>query len=184
MLIGGFFLIALGVGWSIKDSNISPAKTEVVSKTSDVVVAKKVMIDIEGEVINPGIYTLDNGSRISDALVVTGGLALKADRDWVDQNLNKAELLMDGQKIFIPKIGESQSRDAPQLRGVSTSSVISLNSGSLEELDKLNGVGPAIAQRIIDYRTTNGGFKNVEEIKLVSGVGDKMYEKIKNQIKL
>ena len=54
----------------------------------------------------------------------------------------------------------------------------------MEELDKLDGVGPAIAQRIIDYRTENGGFKSVEEIKLVPGIGDKMFEKIKDEIQL
>ena len=66
----------------------------------------------------------------------------------------------------------------------SSSKIIRLNSASLEELDKLDGVGPAIAQRIIDYRTENGGFKSVEEIKLVPGIGDKMFEKIKNEIQL
>jgi competence protein ComEA len=62
--------------------------------------------------------------------------------------------------------------------------VVRINSASVEELDKLDGVGPAIAQRIIDYRTENGGFKSVEEIKLVPGIGDKMFEKIKNEIQL
>jgi len=65
-----------------------------------------------------------------------------------------------------------------------SSSIIRINSASLEKLDKLNGVGPAIIQRIIDYRTTNGGFKSVEEIKLVSEIGDKMFEKNKNKIQL
>lgn len=67
---------------------------------------------------------------------------------------------------------------------LSSSKIIRINSATLEELDKLDGVGPAIAQRIIDYRTENGGFKSVEEIKLVLGIGDKMFEKIKNQIQL
>ena len=69
--------------------------------------------------------------------------------------------------------------------GVSTTkNIIRINTASLEDLDLLNGVGPSIAQRIIDYRTEVGGFKSIEEIKLVPGIGDKMFEKIKNDIQL
>ncbi|MEI8068072.1 MAG: helix-hairpin-helix domain-containing protein [Candidatus Shapirobacteria bacterium] len=185
LLIGGIFLIALGIGWSIKESAVP--KTEVVVKNevkTQGPALTKVMVDVEGEVINPGIYSLDSGARISDVLVAAGGLALKADRDWVDKNLNKAELLMDGQKIFIPNQSENKEFLISNVKKVAGNQIISLNSAGVEELDKLSGVGPAIAQRIIDYRVKNGGFKNVEEIKLVPGVGDKMYEKIKNQIKL
>jgi len=183
LLIGGFLLIALGVGMSIRENNIASIKTEVVSKENDAVVAKEVKIDIEGEVIKPGVYGLNNGSRISDVLTVAGGLSVNADRNWVDQNLNKAEIVTDGQKIFIPKVGEYINRDEGVLQA-HVNGVISLNSAGLSDLDELNGVGPAIAQRIIDYRSQNGGFKNIEEIKLVPGIGDKMYEKIKGQIKL
>jgi competence protein ComEA len=98
-------------------------------------------------------------------------------------NLNKAEKLFDGQKIYIPKVGDKVENKT--VTGVTTTSkIIRLNSATVEELDKLNGVGPAIAQRIIDYRIENGGFKTVDEIKLVPGIGDKMFEKIKNEIQL
>jgi len=153
--------------------------------TNDVQVYSKVIIDIAGEVINPGVYELKNTDRIDDALVAAGGLSGEADRDWVEINLNKAEKLYDGQKIYIPKVGESEKLQVKSSSVLGTSSsIIRINSASLEDLDKLNGVGPAIAQRIIDYRTTNGGFKSVEEIKLVPGIGDKMFEKIKNEIQL
>ena len=191
-IILGIVLMIIGIGINLKDNFLTKEKTEIISNknegvgvTSDVQVNSKVTIDVAGEVINPGVYVLKNTDRVSDALVAAGGLGAKADRDWVDVNLNKAEKLYDGQKIYIPKIGKSSSSlsSSSSILGASKS-IIRINSASLEELDKLDGVGPSIAQRIIDYRTTNGGFKSVEEIKLVPGIGDKMFEKIKNEIQL
>lgn len=191
-IILGIVLMIIGIGINLKDNFLTKEKTEIISNknegvgvTNDVQVNSKVTIDVAGEVINPGVYVLKNTDRVSDALVAAGGLGAKADRDWVDVNLNKAEKLYDGQKIYIPKIGKSSSSlsSSSSILGASKS-IIRINSASLEELDKLDGVGPSIAQRIIDYRTTNGGFKSVEEIKLVPGIGDKMFEKIKNEIQL
>lgn len=185
ILAGGIFLVAVGIGISFKDNNLVKNKVEVIKKptptvsVNDVQVDNKVTIDIEGEVINPGVVALKKGDRIAEALIAAGGLAAKADRDWVDKNINKAELLVDGEKLFIPKIGESVvavNNNKEQ--------IIRINTATVEELDKLNGVGPAIAQRIIDYREKQGGFKTVEEIKLVPGIGDKMFEKIKDEIAL
>jgi competence protein ComEA len=159
--------------------NISP--TGIV----DVQVYSEVTIDIAGEVINPGVYKLKGEGRINDALVVAGGLAAGADRDWVEKNLNQAERLVDGQKIYIPKVGESITSGKNVLgTSQSESKIIRINTATVEELDKLSGVGPAIAGRIIDYRTKVGGFKNIEELKLVSGIGDKLFDKIKNEIAL
>jgi len=116
--------------------------------------------------------------------VAAGGLSAKADRDWVEKNLNKAEKLVDGQKIYIPKVGEEIKTD--QVLGSSTTEtkIVRINTATIEQLDTLTGVGPSIAQRIIYYRTKNGGFKDVEELKLVSGIGDKLFEKIKNDVGL
>jgi len=190
IFIIGLVLIIIGIGMNFKDNFLEKSEVKLTAKNIsptgiiDVQVDSEVTIDIAGEVINPGIYNLKNGSRINDVLVMAGGLGAKADRQWVEKNLNQAERLVDGQKIFIPKIGDilGQSRDV--LQNVSTSKIIRINTATVEELDKLSGVGPAIAQRIIDYRTKVGGFKNVEELKLVSGIGDKMFEKIKDGISL
>ena len=200
VFIIGFILIIVGIGMNFKnnfleksevilrqaqgeqvgDTQAMPAGRQVDSK-----VYNEVTIDIAGEVINPGVYKLKRESRVNDALVVAGGLAAGADRDWVEKNLNQAERLVDGQKIYIPKVGENITSVGNVLgTSQSNSKIIRINMATIEELDKLNGVGPAIAQRIIDYRTKVGGFKNVEELKLVSGIGDKMFEKIKDEISL
>jgi competence protein ComEA len=188
LLILGIVLLVIGIGMNFKSNFLEKAEIKVTSKNIsptpkvDIQVNNKVKIDIAGEVIKPGVYELNNGDRIIDALVMAGGLAAKADRDWVEKNLNQAEKLVDGQKIYIPKIGEEIKVDNKILG--KTDSIIRLNTATIEDLDKLTGIGPAIAQRIIDYREKNGGFKDINELKLVSGIGDKLFEKIKDEIAL
>ncbi len=111
-----------------------------------------------------------------------GGLSIGADRQWVEKNLNRAETVIDGQKIYIP----NSSEDIETKANTSTvkNNKISLNNGSLSDFDILPGIGPSIAQKIIDYRTEKGGFKNIEELKLVGGIGDKLFEKIKDKVGL
>jgi len=187
----GFLLVIVGIGMNFKDQFLEKAQVNVTTKEVsptgqvDVQVDSEVTIDIAGEVIHPGVYKLKGDARVNDALVIAGGLAGQADRNWVEKNLNQAERLVDGQKIYIPKIGENSSSlsSSSSVLG-SSSKIIRINTATVTDLDNLTGVGPAIAQRIIDYRTKNGGFKSVDEIKLVSGIGDKMFEKIKDEISL
>lgn len=189
LLILGIILLVVGIGMNFKSSFWEKSEIKVTSKnispspSIDVQVNNKVTIDIAGEVIKPGVYELNNGDRIIDILVMAGGLGANADRDWVEKNLNQAEKLVDGQKIYIPKVGEEIKIDSKVL-GTSESKIIRLNTATIDDLDKLTGIGPAIAGRIIDYREKNGGFKDINELKLVSGIGDKLFEKIKDEIAL
>ena len=190
LLILGILLVIAGIGMNFKDSFWEKAEVKLTTKnisvtpTVDVQSNIKVTIDVGGEVINPGVYSLVKESRVNDALVAAGGLAVNADRDWVEKNLNKAEKLVDGQKIYIPKIGGKVEINNVLGESVTKTKIVRINTATLEQLDTLSGIGPSIAQKIIDYRTQNGGFKNVEELKLVSGIGDKLFEKIKNEIAL
>ncbi len=202
LLILGILLVMAGIGMNFKDSFWEKAEVKLTaSKTShldgqitsqitnDGQGDSKVMIDVGGEVIKPGVYELKSGDRINDVLVVAGGLSAKADRDWVEKNLNKAEKLVDGQKIFIPRQQLTQLGGQAKVDSVlgvvnNEAKIVRINTATLEQLDILSGVGPSIAQKIIDYRTKNGGFKNIEELKLVSGIGDKLFEKIKDEIAL
>lgn len=189
LLILGIILLVVGIGINFKDNFWEKTEIKVTSKNIsptpiiDIQVNSKVKIDIAGEVIKPGVYELNNGDRIIDILVMAGGLGVNADREWVEKNLNQAEKLVDGQKIYIPKVGEEIKIDNKVL-GIRESKIIRLNTATIEDLDKLTGIGPAIANRIIDYRTKNGGFKDINELKLVSGIGDKLFEKIKDEIAL
>jgi competence protein ComEA len=204
LLFLGIFLVIVGIGMNFKNSFWEKADFKLMTKnisvtprqqqsqlgeqtTVEVQVNSKVVIDVGGEVINPGVYELKNGDRINEALVAAGGLSAKADRDWVEKNLNKAEKLVDGQKIYIPNQVESRKLkvESEEILGVSTNNkIVRINTATVEQLDTLSGIGPAIAGRIIDYRTKKGGFKDINELKLVSGIGDKLFEKIKDDVAL
>ncbi|MFZ2152903.1 MAG: helix-hairpin-helix domain-containing protein [Microgenomates group bacterium] len=190
MLAAGLALITvgIGVGWQGQQT----AKVELIkAKVTPTVVQgnNKVTFDIAGEVLKPGVYVLPLGSRISEALTVAGGLSANADRQWVEVNINRAKKIGDGEKIYIPKkvnsdqlsVNSNKEQISKQILG---SQIININSAGVEELDKLDGVGPAIAQRIIDYREKNGGFVDINELKLVSGIGEKMFEKIKDKVEI
>ena len=119
----------------------------------------KIFVDIEGAVINGGVYELPEGSRLKDVLVMAGGLSDKADRTFCEKVLNMAELLKDGQKIFIP---DAIDTNAPQgyVEAKSTSNLININSASVSELDTLWGIGSARAESIVKNRP----YKSLDEL--------------------
>ena len=190
LLVVGLVLIiaGLGVGWSGKFEK--ETKVELVKKeVADVAkVDSKVAFDIAGAVMKPGVYVLPGGSRVAEALVAAGGLSKEADREWVEKNINRAEKIDDGRKFYIPKMGEVGKTlgvgNTIYNVGIKQEETVHLNSATASELDSLPGIGPAMAERILDYRGKNGGFKSIEEIKLVSGIGDKLFEKIREKISL
>ena len=150
--------------------------------------ATKIKIHIIGEVKNPGIYELEVGSRIFDAVEIAGGNTEMADLN----KINLAYELEDGQKIKIPGIFEEETayiyNDSGENVIVSNDSTsnsnkkININKANIEELQKINGVGPSLAEKIIMYRNQNGKFKSIEDLKNVSGIGDKKYETIKEYV--
>jgi len=190
VLILGLILLLAGLGLSVRGeeeeiiinkggygnpqggNGIPPIQQDIESDN-------KVKIDVAGEVKRAGVYSLERGARVEDALRAAGGLGEEADGEWVEVNINKAKILMDGEKIYIPRSGE-----VAVVLGETSSGLISINSGDAAELDKLEGIGPALAGRIIDYREANGGFKDINELKLVSGIGDKLFERIKDKVGL
>ncbi len=145
-----------------------------------------VIIDIAGAVAKPGVYTLPVGSRVQDALTMAGGTLPNAET----RGLNLARKLNDGEQIYIPTFAEATS--APMVTAVKSNRLptptrtpigkININTATVEELDALPGIGPAIAQRIVDYRTQNGPFKVIEDIKQVRGIGDAIFADIKDNI--
>jgi len=128
---------------------------------------------VTGAVNKPGsVVTLPAGSRIQDALAAAGGAAPDADLDRVDL----AAMISDGQQIHVYRHGEpAQMVDPSQSSTASDSAstaVVHVNHASLEQLETLPGIGPALAQRIIDYRTANGNFTTLESLTAVSGIGE------------
>ncbi|MCL1983065.1 MAG: helix-hairpin-helix domain-containing protein [Clostridiales bacterium] len=147
-----------------------------------------IVVDIEGAVMAPGIVRLQEGSRVNDAVLEAGGLAASADT----MEVNLAARLSDGDKVYIPTKQERQG-SATAAAGIVTDSIsgspanqgngmVNINTANSEQLQALNGVGPATAQKIIDYRESIGGFKKIEDLMKVSGIGSKTFEKLKDKI--
>ena len=146
---------------------------------------QKIKIHITGEVNNEGIVELEEGSRIDDAIKAAGDITGLADLSKV----NLAYELSDGQKVYIPSVNEEIEEYATSDAGEnvleeksSSNGKININIASSEELQTISGIGESLANRIIDYRNSNGKFKSVEDLKNVSGIGDKKFEDIKSKI--
>jgi len=144
---------------------------------------KPIVIQVSGAVPRPGVYALAQGSRVQDAISAAGGFLADADKT----GMNLARALADGEQLDIPYTsGSSPVIVDATPTGVATSpsstDLININTASSAELDKLPGIGPTTAQKIIDYRQQNGPFVSTEDIINVSGIGPGTYEKIKSLI--
>jgi len=139
----------------------------------------RVTVHVAGAVRRPGLYRLAAGSRIDDALRRAGGPRARADLTAV----NLATKLEDGRQVIVPERGSGGSAGASPAPGSGSAAAggagsapaapVNLNTATLEQLDTLDGIGPGIGQRIIDYREQHGGFRNVDELGEVPGIGDK-----------
>lgn len=163
----------------------------------------KIVCDISGAVKTPGVYELQEGARLNDLIELAGGLSDEADID----RINRARNVFDGEKIYIPKIGEdiqgitgSESMDAGSKSTESGSASnksaaksngfgdtaangkVNINLATSEELQTITGVGPSTAEKIIAYREEYGGFDRIEELMDISGIGEKTFKKMEDQV--
>jgi competence protein ComEA len=136
-------------------------------------------VHVVGRVKSPGVYELDVGSRLFDAVLAAGGFTADADQSSV----NLARQLTDGEQIVILKLGDQANTNGANGQ-TGASSTISINRASEAELESLPGVGPALANRIIDWRTANGGFKRKEDLLQVGGIGSKLFAGLQKLITL
>jgi comEA protein len=147
----------------------------------------EVVVHVSGAVKKSGVYRLAPDSRVADAIEQAGGATQNADLDA----LNLAEPLQDGQKIHVPRKGEVSApavasvapsrspRSAPQAAAATTQFPINLNTATAEQLEAIPGIGPVLAQRIIEYRQTHGRFQSVDELLEVRGIGPKRLENMR-----
>ncbi len=136
------------------------------------------VVHVSGQVVNPGIYEFNKNKRVDDAVKEAVPLP---DADL--NSLNLAEILKDGQKIHISSIVKNIAENQVNTgESANSSELININTAQQKELETLSGIGPALAQRIIEYREQNGGFSSIEEIKQVTGIGDKKFAAIESVI--
>lgn len=163
-------------------------KTEIQILEAEQAQESELVVDLQGAVQHPGIYKLKSDSRMNDLLVAAGGLSEEADREWFSKNINLAQKLSDGIKIYVPFQGETgrvSQGSSGQVAGLASETFgekININLASSAELERLSGIGPVTAGKIINYRLEFGPFASIEEIMKVPGIGEKTFEKIRNQI--
>ncbi|SFN48147.1 competence protein ComEA [Streptomyces sp. cf124] len=148
-----------------------------------------IVVDVGGKVRSPGIQRLPAGSRVADALRAAGGVRPGANTD----GLNRARLLVDGEQVLVgtpapvagpvgaPGAGAGGTGGA--VAGAAPTTPVSLNTATVDQLDTLPGVGPVLAQHIIDYRTQQGGFRSVDELREVNGIGDRRFADLRNLVR-
>jgi competence protein ComEA len=182
-LVGGlFFWLQRPVSTPVEITPPTATPSPVVTPTFT---PAPVRVYVTGAVLHPDVYRLPPGSIVKEAIAAAGGTTDDADLN----RINLAQELRDQQQLYVPHIGETEApppvtggEPAPSVGGGTPGGKVNINAATVEELDTLPGIGPAIAQRIIDYRTANGPFKSIEEIKNVAGIGDATFEKIKDRI--
>ncbi|WSJ97763.1 helix-hairpin-helix domain-containing protein [Streptomyces sp. NBC_01320] len=136
----------------------------------------RIVVDVSGKVRRPGIYPLPSGARVADALRAAGGA-----RPGVDiTGLNRARVLLDGEQVVVgappgPLVSGAPGGGGTGGRGGPAAGPVSLNSATVEQLDTLPGVGPVLAQHILDYRAQHGGFRSIDELREVNGIGDRRF---------
>jgi len=154
------------------------SQEEVVIEKAGEETGNRLVVDIGGEVENPGVYEMKADARVNEVLVMAGGLGKEADREWVEKNLNLAAKLTDGQKIYIPSTKEA-TKDAPsQGEGTSFTNLININTASVAELDTLWGVGEVTAKKIIENRP----YGSVEELLTKNALKSNVYEAVKDKV--
>ena len=186
IVLGGLILLGLGVIFFRLNSADKP-KIEIISSDSSQGAAT-IFVDIQGAVEKPGVYELPANSRINDLLIRAGGLSAEADREWVSKNINLAQKLQDGVKIYIPSQKEVRQFGGPALSTTAGGEVagisgtiagkININTASQTQLESLWGIGEKRAADII----ANRPYQSIEELVTKAKIPKSVVEKIKDKI--
>ena len=151
-------------------ADVIPVATESASRENEV--TAELVVDVQGEVLEPGLYELPLGSRVGDAIKAAGGVR----KGVSSASVNLARFLEDGEQLYVSAQGE----DFPGGSSSGVGGKLNLNRATESELDGLPGVGPVLAKRIIEYRSTRGNFTDIDELRKVSGIGPAKFAELQS----
>ena len=176
LAVGGRFLLGSG-------RSPAPVPAGSLALAAEPAAQRRVLVDVVGEVRRPGVYELEEGSRVLDAVRKAGGAKAKAALELV----NLAAPIADGEQIVVPAKAPAGAAFAPAgagSGGQAPPAPVHLNSATLEQLDSLPGIGPITAQKILDYRQEHGAFQSVDELDAIPGIGPARLEALKKVVQL
>ena len=168
-------VLALSVLIVLRGNTQIAAAPEIVPIT---IAEPEIFVDVTGAVNNPGVYTLTGRSRVIDAIKAAGDSAPGADLSTI----NLARVLNDGEQIYVDStvVNSSGQRVSKKV----SSGPVNINRATLRQLDALDGIGPVIAGRIIEYRKKNGSFLTIDDLQKVSGIGAAKFAQIKSKVRI
>lgn len=168
---------AVTVSIGIVRSGLDAVPVETVPDAAPSVAPAVVYVHVSGEVTEPGLYRLADGARVVDAVSAAGGFTDAA----VAEGINLARMVSDGEQLHVPAEGEAEA-PAAAAPGESADGTVNLNTADLAALDTLPRIGPAIAQRILDWREEHGRFTSVDDLLAVPGIGEKMLASLRDLV--
>ncbi|WP_174730099.1 helix-hairpin-helix domain-containing protein [Mesobacillus harenae] len=180
VLMAGYFLFSVIFPADMSDEAAWDPVEEVDGGSEDKSLADEqliIMADIKGAVVKPGVYEMKEGERVVDLITAAGGVT----EDAEVSGINFAVRITDEMIIYIPRVGEENPAGELADSG-SKQGKVNLNKANASELETLPGIGPSKSAAIIEYRETNGSFKNIEELMEITGIGDKTFEKLQEHI--
>lgn len=169
------------VGWLLLRTPVPPPEERMPRASpalTSTTVAPTIVAHAAGAVARPGLYTLPTGSRVGDLLAMAGGPTPDADVDRV----NLAAKLVDGSQIYVPQVGEVPPAGVGGASGDAAAGPLDLNTATLEQLDRLPGIGPATAEAIVETRARLGGFRTVDDLLEVRGIGPAKLDAIRDLV--
>ncbi len=189
-----YYLVSSSNTISLEDNSLEKEEIEVSSDSKTSEEPELVGVDIKGAVVNPGVYLVENTKRVIDVINEAGGFTANASTEEINLSKKVFEemviIVYTKEEVESNNFTSSVTNDALTTTNDNSSNSntspsntkVNINTANLETLETLTGIGKSKAQSIIDYREQNGNFTSIEDIKKVSGIGDSIYEKIKDHI--